>query len=244
MTHDLQFGGAYFRIIGDAALYWPEHRALLVADLHLEKASSYAMEGQMLPPYDSLDTLSRLASLAEKVDATSVICLGDNFHDDGGEARLSDDAAEILRAMTSEYRWIWIAGNHDPEVEALAGGEACEELEMGGIMLRHQAVPDWQDAEISGHFHPKLRLNINRRHVARRCFVSSSVGSASKLILPAFGALTGGMDAGEAALIAQPHLSHQGAAEALVALEPKLVRFPLDTRDSKPSTSTPLAAAH
>ena len=110
--------------------------------------------------------------MAKKANATSVICLGDNFHDDGGEARLSGDAADLLRAMTAQYRWIWITGNHDPEVEALAGGVACEELEMGGIMLRHQAVPDWQGAEISGHFHPKLRLNINRRHVARRCFVS------------------------------------------------------------------------
>ena len=247
MTHDLQFGGAYFRIIGDAVLYWPEHRALLVADLHLEKASSYAMEGQMLPPYDSLDTLSRLASLAEKAGATSVICLGDNFHDDGGEARLSGDAADLLHAMTAQYRWIWITGNHDPALEALAGGETCAELEMGGIMLRHQAVPGWQGTEVSGHFHPKLRINVARRHVARRCFVRCSIGSASKLILPAFGSLTGGMDAGEAALIAQPCLSHQGAAEAIVALEQKLVRFALDTRSntagSKPRASALSAAA-
>ena len=236
MTHDLQFGGASFRIVADAALYWPEYRALLVADLHLEKASSYAMEGQMLPPYDSLDTLSRLASLAEKAGAASVISLGDNFHDDGGEARLSGDASRLLRTMTSKYRWIWITGNHDPGLEALAGGETHGELEKGGIILRHEAVPGWQGAEISGHFHPKLRINVARRHVARRCFVRCSVGGASKLILPAFGALTGGMDAGEAALIAEPRLSQEGEAKALVALKQKLVRFSLETRIKPDST--------
>jgi len=247
MTYDLQFGGAAFQTAGDAALFWPEYGALLVADLHLEKASSYAMAGQMLPPYDSLDTLSQLAKLAKKAGATSVICLGDNFHDDGGEARLSGDAADLLRAMTAQYRWIWITGNHDPALEALAGGETCADLEMGGIVLRHEAVPGWQGAEISGHFHPKLRINVARRHVARRCFVRCSVGGAHKLILPAFGALTGGMDASEAALIAEPRLSQEGAAEALVALEQKLVRFALatrnDTGDSKPSTGALSAAA-
>lgn len=224
MMHDLTFGNSGFKVAGDAALFWLKYRALLVADLHLEKASSYAMTGQMLPPYDSHATLSAVADLARACDAEQVICLGDNFHDDGGEARLIGEAAALLRDLTARYRWTWITGNHDPDLQAVWGGETLIEMERDGITLRHEAIPDWQGLEISGHFHPKLRVSTGHRSVTRRCFTISQ----RKIIMPAFGVLTGGMDASEAAHIAEPSLNRSAGAQALIALPQKLARFALE----------------
>jgi uncharacterized protein len=192
IRQSLDFGGAQFWVAGEAALFWPARRALIVADLHLEKASSYATRGQMLPPYDSQMTLEMVATLAQSFDACAVICLGDNFHDNAGEKRLQGKAAELLRAMTSRYDWTWITGNHDPHVSARWGGTVVFERVLEGIVLRHEADPDWVGAEISGHYHPKLRMVVRRRNVARRVFVIND----RKIIMPAFGALTGGLDAG------------------------------------------------
>lgn len=228
MNHDLNFGGRDFITAGDAALFWPLHKALLVADLHLEKASSYASYGQMLPPYDSLATLEELSQLTAAFDVQAVICLGDNFHDNAGEARLCGQAATLLRAMTAKLDWTWITGNHDPALMALWGGRSVIEQELSGIMLRHQAEPDYNHAEISGHFHPKMRVPSRGRTIPRRCFVASN----TKLIFPAFGALTGGMDAAEAAALAQPTLGLESAglqkAEALIVTPARLARFALD----------------
>lgn len=223
MNHELYFGEHRFVTAGDAALYWPTQRMLLVADLHLEKASSYARNGQMLPPYDSLATLEELNALTKAYDIRRVVCLGDNFHDSQGEARLSGKSVTLLRTLTACHDWIWITGNHDPALEALWGGTSVIQYDVDGIMLRHQAEPNYATPEISGHFHPKLRVPAGRRLIPRRCFVAS----ACKLVFPAFGALTGGMDAAEAALLAQPALAYSGQAEALIPTLTKLIRFPL-----------------
>jgi uncharacterized protein len=229
VTHDFQFGGAMFRVVGDAVLYWPTHNIILVSDLHLEKASSYARNGQMLPPYDSIATLSALSILIKKSGAKAVICLGDNFHDDGGESRLSGKAAILLRQLTEEYDWTWVTGNHDPGLEALWGGHALEEIIIDGITLRHEANANFEGPEISGHFHPKLRAVLKRRHIWRRCFVVSNC----KIIMPAFGSLTGGMDAGETAICAQPSLAYTGTADAVVGLPARAIWFPLPCKKQK-----------
>lgn len=223
MLHELHFNQHLFHSVGDAALYWPLHNMLLVADLHLEKASSFASGGQMLPPYDSLATLEELAKLAQECGAAKITCLGDNFHDAAGEARLIGEAAALLRGLTRQYEWTWITGNHDPALQAIWGGTSKAEVTLDGIMLRHQAEPDFAGAEMSGHFHPKLRIAARNRSISRRCFVAT----ANKLIFPAFGALTGGMDASEAAILAQPSLKMQGNAEALIATPSRLARFAL-----------------
>jgi uncharacterized protein len=220
------FGGAQFQVAGDAALYWPAHRVLIVADLHLEKASSYAIHGQMLPPYDSMKTLELIADLAREYDAQAVICLGDNFHDVAGEARLQGDAAALLQSMTHAYDWTWITGNHDPDVAALWGGVVHVERILDGIMLRHQAEPHWSGPEISGHFHPKLRMTIRRRNVSRRAFVISE----TKIIMPAFGALTGGMDASDPVMTAAMGGT---STHALVPVKGQLSRFALHTAFAK-----------
>lgn len=215
MTRDFLFGGQLFQVAGDAALYWPGQRALLVADLHLEKASAYATGGQMLPPYDSLSTLDELGRLAGAHDAQAIICLGDNFHDNDGERRLGGGAASLLRHLTHAFDWTWITGNHDRNLAARWGGDAVVEIAAAGIVLRHQAEPTDTTPEISGHFHPKYRAIMRKRMVSRRCFVQTG----SKIIMPAFGALTGGMDAGDAAI---------RSACGLVANDPMAVIVPVN----------------
>lgn len=223
MTRSFLFGQQILEVAGDAGLYWGEQNALLVADLHLEKASSYAMGGQMLPPYDSLSTLEDVKALAVTYDVQAIICLGDNFHDKGGEARLEAGAAELLRHLTGRYDWTWITGNHDPQLAARWGGEAVPEFAAAGLVLRHEAEPADLTPEISGHFHPKYRAQIRKRMLSRRCFVQT----ASKIIMPAFGALTGGMDAGDQAIRAACGLSAQDDMAALVPVNGGLARFAL-----------------
>lgn len=215
----LSFANHQFHVVAPAALYWPAQKALLVADLHLEKASFYARQGQMLPPYDSRATLDELAELIEKSRAEKIFCLGDNYHDDGGEARLESTAADLLQKLTRNIQWIWISGNHDRDVSGLWGGKIMAEWTGGGIALRHEATADTNLHEISGHFHPKLRVPVRGRHVSRRCFVKGE----RHLIMPAFGSLTGGMTADHPAI----EEAVAGPAEAIIALKEKLVRFDL-----------------
>ena len=217
------FAGTGFAALAPGALYWPARRALVVADLHLEKASFFARAGQMLPPYDSLSTLSDLAGLIAASNARELWCLGDSFHDAKGCERLPDDARAVLRAMTARLRWTWISGNHDVGAVRLVdqcGGAVMAEAQVDGLLLRHQAEPGEARPELSGHFHPKLRLSLKGRAVARRCFVASE----RKLILPAFGVLTGGLDASSPAIARA--IGH-ARADALVPLADRLLRFPL-----------------
>ena len=216
------FCGVELAALPAGALYWPARGALLVADLHLEKASWFARGGQMLPPYDSLATLTELAALAEATQAREIWCLGDSFHDAQGCERLPADAQAQLRALTGATHWTWISGNHDAKAQRIAdhcGGVVVDEAWVDGLLLRHEADPRELRPELSGHFHPKLRLRLRGRQIARRCFVASG----SKLILPAFGALTGGLDAGDPAIVR----AVGRPAQALVALEDRLLRFPL-----------------
>ena len=213
------FCGVELVAIGPGALYWPAREALLVADLHLEKASWYARGGQMLPPYDSIATLSELAALQGKTGAREIWCLGDSFHDREGCERLSAAARARLIALTSATRWTWITGNHDAVLTDHCGGAVVEEAQVDGLILRHEANPRDLRPELSGHFHPKLRLTLRGRGVARRCLVASG----ARRIPPACGALPGGMDAADPVIIR----AVGGQAQALVPVENKLLRFPL-----------------
>ncbi|MGB7406594.1 MAG: ligase-associated DNA damage response endonuclease PdeM [Pacificimonas sp.] len=219
----LSFAGQELAPLRDGALWWPARRALLVADLHLEKASWFAARGQMLPPYDSLKTLEDLADLVTRMDPRELWCLGDSFHDRHGCQRLPADAQALLESLTAALDWTWITGNHDPvdggEDGMLCGGRVVEEALVDGLLLRHEAEPGETRPELSGHFHPKLRLKLRGRGVSRRCYVVSE----RKIILPAFGALTGGLDAG-----APPILKAMGGpAKAIVPAAGRLLRFPL-----------------
>jgi DNA ligase-associated metallophosphoesterase len=215
----LSFAGETFEATRGGALFWPAEQALLVADLHLEKASWFARLGQFLPPYDSHATLSGLAAEVQRTGAAHVYCLGDSFHDRFGCDRLPPSARQLLMELTSKLKWTWIVGNHDPGFADHCGGRIEEEVELRGIILRHEAVREEPRPEISGHFHPKLRLHLKGRHVSRRCFVAS----ASKIIMPAFGSLTGGLDAHHPEILG----SVGSNAAALVPVSDRLLRFPL-----------------
>ena len=215
----VSFGGHDLAPLPEGALFWPARRALLVADLHLEKASWFARAGQMLPPYDSFATLADLTALVTATGAREIWCLGDSFHDPDGCARLPPAAQDMLRALTGATRWTWITGNHDPHGVDRCGGAVADEAVVDGLVLRHEARPGENRPELSGHFHPKLRVRVRGKLVSRRCFVATG----NKLILPAFGALTGGLDATHPEIVR----AVGGAAHALVPLENRLLRFPL-----------------
>jgi DNA ligase-associated metallophosphoesterase len=213
------FAGETFEATAGGALFWPSQKALLVADLHLEKASWFARLGQFLPPYDSHATLTALAGEVERTAAKGLFCLGDSFHDRFGCERLPADARALLTDLTAALDWTWIVGNHDPGFADHCGGRIADEVEIAGIVLRHEAVREEVRPEISGHFHPKLRLRLKGRQVSRRCFVKS----ATKIIMPAFGSLTGGLDAHHPEIMD----SVGGSAAALVPVSDRLLRFPL-----------------
>jgi len=214
------FCGVELMALPQGALFWPARKALLVADLHLEKASWFARLGQMLPPYDSLATLSDLAAIVAATGAEEIWCLGDSFHDPNGCDRLPPRPRATLAELTARTRWTWITGNHDPVIGfERCGGRIVESAEVDGMLLHHQADPNEVRPELSGHFHPKLRISQRGRTVARRCFVAAP----AKLVLPAFGTLTGGLDADHPEIIRAVGRD----AQALIPVADRLLRFPL-----------------
>ncbi len=218
---DFAFHGHMFRAAGPDALFWPARRALILADLHFEKASWYARLGQMLPPYDSAATLNRIASLVTRYDPAEIWCLGDSFHDGDGPTRLAPEAHATLAQMATMRRWTWITGNHDPVPTGLAVGAVMTEACVDGLILRHEAAPGETRPELSGHFHPKWRARLHGRSISRRCFVLGG----NRLILPAFGILAGGLDARADAILRLVGPD----AQALVPLDGRLLRFALRT---------------
>jgi uncharacterized protein len=224
----LDFAGHRFWALPDRALYWPQEQALIVADLHLEKASWYATHGQPLPPYDSQDNIDRLNRLARETNARAIWCLGDSFHDRDAQHRMPAMITEQLRALASTFNLVWVAGNHDGLIGEAWGGTVADALYVGGLVLRHQSVATEGRPEISGHFHPKLRIHVRGRSIARPCFA----GDERRLILPAFGSLTGGLDV-QSPIIAENFF---GNYFALVVSDRRLLRFLVP--NDKPDTAT------
>ena len=173
------------------ALLWPEAEAVVVADLHLEKGSSYPG----LPPYDTAATLARLGDVLRERRPKRVICLGDSFHDGGAATRLDREDRDALAALVAAHDWLWVAGNHDPAPPSL-GGRVVGEIAVGPLSFRHEAAAWAEGGEISGHYHPKAAWRSRGRSVHGRCFV----GDARRLILPAFGAYAGGLDVRDPAI--------------------------------------------
>jgi DNA ligase-associated metallophosphoesterase len=177
------------------ALWWPEECTLIVADLHLEKGSSFAdrRRPQFLPPYDTRATIERIELLLERHAPRRVICLGDSVHDGDADARMDEADSERMARMTHGRDWIWIAGNHDPEPPSRWGGSVLRELIIGKIAFRHQAditAPEPGTGEISGHFHPTAAVATRAARVSGRCFAADH----RRMVLPAFGAYAGGLN--------------------------------------------------
>jgi DNA ligase-associated metallophosphoesterase len=187
------------------ALFWENERLLVVSDLHLEKGSSFASRGVLLPPYDTVATLDRLAAVIARFDPRTVIALGDSFHDREAHERLSAQDREALSALQARRDWIWISGNHDPALPSDLGGVVAEEVAMGVIVFRHE--PTGAFGEIAGHLHPKARVSTRGRSMERRCFASDGV----RAVMPAFGAYAGGLsirDKAFARLFSADFLAH------------------------------------
>lgn len=172
------------------ALFLPDYATLVVSDLHLEKGSSFARRGQLLPPYDTAATLDMLAMIIQRYQPKTVISLGDSFHDVRASERLPALYAIRLKSMIEHREWFWIAGNHDPDRPANLPGESVEELALGPLIFRHEPMRGAGQGEIAGHLHPAARIVKYGQSVRRPCFVSDG----QRLIMPAFGAYTGALN--------------------------------------------------
>ena len=177
-TRPLEIAGVSLHADLAGALVWEEHRLLVVSDLHLEKGSSYAARGVLLPPYDTLATLSRLAAVIARHDPRVVIALGDSFHDRTAHERLSPDDRDTLSALQAGRDWIWISGNHDPALPRDLGGTVADEVAIGPITFRHE--PTGARGEIAGHLHPKARVAARGRAMERRCFASDGLRAGGR----------------------------------------------------------------
>jgi DNA ligase-associated metallophosphoesterase len=187
--------GVLLEAYPEGALWWDHERLLIVADLHLEKGSSFARRGQMLPPYDTAETLARLARLVTYLNPRTVACLGDSFHDGEGAERMATRDRLALATMQTGREWVWVAGNHDPHAPVGLTGQHVEALTVGPLTLRHAPTSGRAEGEVAGHLHPSATVAGRGRWVRRRCFA----GDGYRLIMPAFGAYTGGLDVFDAA---------------------------------------------
>jgi len=195
--HSITLVGVAFLADPAGALYWPEERLLIVADLHLEKGSAFAKRGVLLPPYDTASTLARLGRVIEHYAPRLVIALGDSFHDGDGPRRMADGDRALLAALQRGRDWLWIAGNHDPDLPDGIGGSHADVLALGPITCRHQPSAEAPSGEIAGHLHPVARVARRGRAVSRRCFASDG----SRLVMPAFGAYAGGLNVRDQAIL-------------------------------------------
>src|ERR1700676_1590426 len=175
------------------ALFWEDQNLLVVSDLHLEKGCSFATRGVLLPPYDTVATIGRLASVIARHDPGIVIALGDSFHDRNAHERLSATDRDAIAALQMRRDWIWISGNHDPALPSDLGGIVASEVAIGAIAFRHE--PTGAVGQIAVHLHPKARVATRARWMERRCFASDG----ERAVMPAFGAYTGGLSIRDAA---------------------------------------------
>lgn len=193
-------GGLKVRIAGEpavlrcsGALWLPERRALVASDLHLEKGSAFARRGQMLPPYDSPATLAKLQAEIVELDPALVVLLGDSFHDAAAVGRMTPADLVWLHRLAEGRDWVWVEGNHD--IAALAEalhalpGRVAATLKLGPLVLIHEPRPGLSDGEVAGHLHPSARVAAYGRGVRRPCFLTDG----RRLVMPAFGAFTGGL---------------------------------------------------
>lgn len=196
---------------------WPAQKLLAVADLHLEKGSAFAARGRMLPPYDTKETLERLSRALRRWQPQRLVLLGDSFHDAAGSTRLAPGDAAALARMMSGIEVVWVLGNHDPAAPEALPGEAVDEWRLGPLTFRHIARLG-ASGELSGHLHPRATMPTRAGGVTRPCFLAD----ARRLLLPAFGAYTGGLSITDPAVAA---LFPRGGRAFLLGAE-RLFSFP------------------
>lgn len=208
------------------AVVWPDEHLLAVADLHLEKGTAAARRGQLVPPWDTAATLDRLALLLRTWRPRTVVALGDTFHDGHGPARMAAADAARLRAMAAATRFVWVGGNHDPEPTHGLPGVVAAEWQLHGLTFRHEARPG-AEAELCGHHHPKAGVSTRGGRISRPCFVADG----RRVMLPAMGAYTGGLDVSHPAIA---RLFPRGGRTFLLG-QGRLFSFPLAQAAREPS---------
>lgn len=228
----LHIAGERLMLDPAGALHWPAQRLLVVSDLHFEKSSSAAARGALLPPYDTRETLALLAGFVRTYAPRTIVALGDSFHDATASARLQAPDQQRLHAIASATRFIWVLGNHDPAPPQGLPGEAVEEFSHGPLVFRHQAREGRVMGEISGHFHPKASVAVRGTQVTRPCFMADGY----RMMLPAIGAYTGGLDVQDPAISA---FFPRGGRVFLLGKE-RLYSFPIGpSRKGSHAPSTP-----
>lgn len=218
MTASVNVAGERLMLDPSGILFWPAEGLLAVSDLHLEKGSSFARRGMLLPPWDTRMTLEALALTLRRWQPRLVVALGDSFHDSEGAGRLAAADGALLRAMTGAVPFVWVLGNHDPIPQGLPGAYA-NAYAAGALVFRHQATRDGF-GEVCGHHHPKALVPARGCHVSRPCFVTDG----ARLMMPAFGAYTGGLDVSDPAI---GRLFPHGGRAYLLGRE-RLFSFPLE----------------
>jgi DNA ligase-associated metallophosphoesterase len=202
----LKVNGMAVNLRPSGALWIEASASLVVGDLHLEKGSAYAARGQMLPPYDTRETLRRLANEAAALSPRQVILLGDTLHDGRAEARIGNDDILAIEALADGLDLVWVVGNHDADGPAALPGRCVQTVALDTLILRHEPLAGRQPGEVAGHLHPCAKVIGRGRTVRRRCFATDG----QRLILPAFGAYAGGLnlkDAAFAPLFAKPPIA-------------------------------------
>jgi DNA ligase-associated metallophosphoesterase len=227
------------------ALYWPAERTIVFADLHFEKGSSLARRGALLPPYDTRETMARMKAAMMQRQIGRVIALGDSFHDRDAADRLDEFERSCLKELSRGAEWVWIAGNHDPSPPAWLGGIVTSEIAIGGLVFRHEPTIDAPAGEVAGHLHPCATVVRRGRGLRRRCFVSDG----ARLVLPSFGAYTGGLDIWEtaiASLFPQAFLAYVLGARrvyAVAATENSHALWRKNRDESQPSNTATMTAS-
>ncbi|MCA0422658.1 MAG: ligase-associated DNA damage response endonuclease PdeM [Proteobacteria bacterium] len=195
MPATVEINGASLVLDVAGAAFWPDERMLMVADLHLEKGSSLTRNGHFIPPYDTAATLARLVQVVARYAPRTIAFLGDAFHDPFAGERIDPADVTTITAMGSGRTLLWIAGNHDPAPPERVPGERLDAQAIGPLELRHIPQKQAASGEIAGHLHPVARVKTRAKIVRRPCFLSNR----TRMILPAFGAYTGGLNVLDAA---------------------------------------------
>ncbi|MEP2533308.1 ligase-associated DNA damage response endonuclease PdeM [Shimia sp.] len=216
----LQFSlaGTTLTAMGSGALWWEEQRLLVLSDLHLGKSDRIIRRGgAALPPYEVRDTLIRLENDLTLTNAATVVCLGDSFDDNEAARSLPETDRLWINRLQAGRRWVWIEGNHDPGPIDL-GGTHLAELPLPPLTFRHIAQPG-KSGEISGHYHPKVRVQTRLRAISRPAFLFDS----DRVILPAFGTYTGGLRSSDDVL---SDLMRPEARAIITGQTPRMVSMP------------------
>lgn len=212
------FAGAKLSLLSSGALWWPDRSLLCVSDLHLGKSERAARRlGRLLPPYETRETLQKLEEDLQLTGAVIVVCLGDSFDDLESSYNLPEAETLWITRLMAGRRWVWIEGNHDPGPVEF-GGTHLTELFEPPLYFRHIAR-DGASAEVSGHYHPKARIHLSTGPISRACMLFDT----DRVVLPAYGAYTGGLRSDDAAL---SNLMREEAIAVLTGHPPRPIPMP------------------